>query len=221
VTAVTAVSPDTAAIELSGGDLAERTGDAGQFCFLRPLSPRLWWQAHPFSLSAAPTTDRLRFTVKDRGDASAALRQLSVGDRVVVEGPYGACTPDALGTRKLLFVAGGVGVAPVRAMLERLPAGSEPVVLYRARCTDELVHLDELQALVAARGGSVRTLVGRTTALAVRDPFAPAVLEALVPDLSERAAVLCGPEALLHAARRGLVAAGMPSSRIHFERPWW
>jgi predicted ferric reductase len=221
IASIRPVSPDTATVQLTGSSLARFTGDAGQFFFLRPLRPGLWWQSHPFSLSAAPTRQGLRFTVKGRGDASQAMAKLPVGTKVVVEGPYGACTPDVVAGDKILFVAGGVGVAPVCSLLQRLDPSSRPIVLYRARSFDELVHLDELRQLAEARGGTVLTMLGRTTSLAVRDPFAPSVLKWAVPDLAERVAVLCGPEAMLHAARRGLIAAGTPSSRIHFERPWW
>lgn len=221
VVSVTRVSADTTAVRLAGPSIARMQGEAGQFFFVRPLLPRLWWQAHPFSLSAAPSTHGLRFTVKDRGDASRAISTLPVGTKVLVEGPYGACTPAEIQGHKVLFVAGGVGIAPVRAMLERLGPDARPAVLYRAREASELVHLDELQRLTEARGGTVLTLVGRTATLAVKEPFSAAVLREAIPDLAERVAVLCGPEAMLHAARRGLLAAGVPSAHIHFERPWW
>lgn len=215
------LNDDTAEIRLDGPGLRFVRGDAGQFALVRPLSARLWWQAHPYSLSSAPDTSGLRFTVKRRGDASGALLELPIGTRVAVEGPYGACTPDVIGDRKVMFVVGGVGVAPVRALLQRLPLSSRPVVLYRAHRATDLVHLDELHALCRERGGVVHTLVGPTAALATRDPFSAAVLRRAVPDLAERIAVLCGPERLLHAARAGMRAAGVPDDRIHYERVWW
>jgi predicted ferric reductase len=208
-------------VVLAGRNLRHIEASAGQFFLLRPLHPGLWWQAHPFSLSAAPSTRGLRFTVKDLGDASQAVGRLPIGAHVAVEGPYGICTPEVLDGCKPLFIAGGVGVAPVRAMLERLSAGSQPVVLYRASREGDLVHLDELRHLAERTGGSVLTLVGRTKALAVRDPFSALQLRQAVPDLDDREAVLCGPEALLYAARRGLLAAGVGPEHIHYERPWW
>lgn len=215
------LNDDTAEVRLDGPGLRFLRGDAGQFAMLRPLSPRLWWQAHPYSLSAAPDTNGLRFTVKRRGDASGALLALPVGTRVAVEGPYGACTPEVIGDRTAIFVVGGVGIAPVRALLERLPATSRPVVLYRAHRVEDLVHLDELHRLCAERGGIVHTLVGPTARLATKDPFSAAVLRRAAPDVAERVAVLCGPERLLSAARTGLLAAGVAPGAIHYERVWW
>lgn len=218
---VTPLNDDTVALRIGGPNLARVQADAGQFFVLRPLSPRLWWQAHPFSLSNAPGVDGLRFTVKSRGDASAAITRLRPGTRVVVEGPYGAHTPDGLAATKMLLIAGGVGIAPIRSLLERLSEDAEPVVLIRARHASELVHLDEIRALATRSNGHVHVLVGPTARLADQDPFSAEHLRRLAPDLHERHALLCGPERLLHAARAGVRAAGVPAANIHYERPWW
>jgi predicted ferric reductase len=213
--------PGMVAITLSGPAVNDLEAVAGQFFLLRPLHRDLWWQTHPFSLSAAPTDGKLRFTVKDRGDASGSLATLRRGAPVALEGPFGVCTPDVFEGRRALFVAGGIGIAPVRAVLETLGPDAAPVVLYRAHHEQDLVHLKELEDLAVARGGQVLTLVGPSARFAAHDPFGAATLRRAVPDLDERVAVVCGPERLLHAARAGLRAAGVPSERIHFERPWW
>lgn len=220
VTAVDAVGPDTTTLWLSGPRAGERA-EPGQFYLLRPLRPRLWWHAHPYSLSARPTSNALRFTIKQRGDASRAIAALPVGSRVVAEGPYGHVTPHALGSRRVVFVVGGVGIAPVLALVESLELGSEPLVLWRARHEADLVHREELERAVDARGGRVAILLGPTALLATGDPFSATSLRSVDAQIHERVAVLCGPERLIHAARRGLLAAGMPTGRIHFERPWW
>ena len=94
-------------------------------------------------------------------------------------------------------------------------------MLYRARSLAEATHLDELQALLRPPGGRVLTLLGPTAALARNDPFGVASLRGAVPDIAERVAIVCGPESLVHAARRGLLACGVAPSDIHFERVWW
>jgi len=221
VSRVTHVNHDTVDLELIGPGLRRREGDAGQFCFVRPLASGLWWQSHPFSMSTAPSTDRIRFTIKDRGDATASITQLRPGARVIVEGPFGVVTPDVLDGSKALFVVGGVGVAPVLAMLERLGPDHEPIVLYRAHSEKDLIHLDDLRSAAERLGGRLLTLVGPTAKLAVKDPFAAKVLTAAIPDVADRAVVLCGPDRLLLAARAGLRAAGVPKDRIHSEHSWW
>jgi len=221
ITSIETVGHKTVAIEVSGKLLQHREGDAGQFCFVRPIKRGLWWQSHPFSMSAAPTKDRIRFTIKDRGEATHSITQLVKGTKVIVEGPFGVVTPDVLEGSKALFVVGGVGVAPVLAMVQRLVPDHEPIVLYRAHSEKDLVHFEELKSAVERLGGKILTLTGPTAKLAVKDPFSAKVLTAAIPDVAQRAVVLCGPDRLLHAARTGLKAAGVPVARIHSEHVWW
>jgi predicted ferric reductase len=215
------LNDNTTELRLAGGLLSKMVGDAGQFVIVRPLAKGLWWQGHPFSLSAAPTTHGLRISVKSLGDGSASIASLRKGTRVIVEGPFGATTPRALDGRKVLFIVGGIGVAPVKAMLERLGPGHQPIVLYRAHRHDDLVYASELRTMARSLGGELLTLVGPTATLAVKDPFSGKVLGKAIPDLRERVAVLCGPERLLWAGRAGLREAGVAPEDIHFEQPWW
>ncbi len=212
---------DTVSVVLGGTNIHNYAGEGGQFIMVRMLKPGQWWKTNPYSLSAAPTTAGLRITVKDRGDASNALFSLRPGDRVAVEGPYGVVTPEIFEGTRPLFIAGGVGVTPVRAMLESLPKDSRPLVLLRARTTEEIPHYKEICELTDARKGDVRLVLGRTAQLKTADPFAPKVLQALVPNLHKCTAFVCGPTALTFAARKGLLEAGLDSSHIHLETPWW
>ena len=121
----------------------------------------------------------------------------------------------------MVLIGAGIGIAPLRAILETLDADAAPVVLFRARSAADLVHLQEMQTLAAARNGVVRTLVGSRLHLGVSDPFASDQLRQAVPDIAEREAFVCGPESMLHAARKGLAGAGMEPQRIHCERFWY
>ena len=214
-------TPETVSVLLGGRNILAMRGDAGQFIMMRSLIPGQWWKTNPYSLSNAPTTAGMRVTIKDRGDASRAVRRLQVGDRVAVEGPYGVTTPLVFNDHKPLFIAGGVGITPVVAMMQRLPADSNPIVLLRARKEADVAHLAELQQLAAQRGGEVVVLTGATAAMKGNDPFAGQALLRAVPDLQQRAALVCGPNSLLFAARKGLLEAGMKKNNIHVELPWW
>src|SRR5437762_1028493 len=102
----------------------------------RRLHPRLdgpgWWHGHPFSLSSAPNGEWLRITVKALGDGTRSLQRLAVGTRVLVEGPYGVLTGARRRRRRILLIAGGIGIAPLRALVESLPAApGEMTLLYR------------------------------------------------------------------------------------------
>ncbi len=221
VLSVTPLNDVAAAIELGGRNVAYLRAAAGQFALLRPLTPKLAWQPHPYSISAAPRMDRIRFTIKALGGASELMTALPVGTKVAIEGPYGTKIYEELRGSKLLLIAGGVGIAPVRSLLEDFDSDAQPVVIYRARREAEIVHYDELVALAATRNGRIIPVVGRTSSLEVGNPFDPDVMRTLVPDVAQRVVVVCGSQPMINAAFRCLRTCGVDAADIHFERIWW
>jgi len=221
VTQVRRETPTTVSVTLGGRPAKAFRADAGQFVVARVLRDGQWWKSNPYSLSAVPDGAGVRMTIKDRGDASRALVTARPGDRVAIEGPFGVVTPEVFGDKRPVFIAGGVGVTPVVAMLGRLGPHRAPVVILRARHADELPLLAELTAATERLGGQVHVSTGRTSELGDRDPLNPQALRAVVGPLEHAAAVVAGPPSLLMAARRGLLAAGMAKSDIHMELPWW
>ena len=95
------------------------------------------------------------------GSTSAGLRNVQVGTRAFVEGPYGAFTSLYRSGPGALLIAGGVGITPVRAMLEEEATG-DVVVLYRVRREADAVLLNEVRHLVELRGGRLHLFTGRT-----------------------------------------------------------
>ncbi|MEV6599641.1 ferric reductase-like transmembrane domain-containing protein [Actinoplanes sp. NPDC051346] len=217
VAAVVPESDNVVSVHISGRDLDRLPARAGQFFIWRFPGYASWWQANPFSLSAAPDGRSLRLTAKAVGTASAALRHVPVGSRVFAEGPYGAFTSLHRTRDKTLLVAGGVGVTPIRALLEEL--SGDVVVLYRAHSRADAVLLAELESLARARGAQIHLLTGRTGA---GDPpfapFEPDNLAATVPDVTDRDVYVCGPPAMTAAVIRALRVLKVPRRQIHAER---
>jgi ferredoxin-NADP reductase len=213
VVGVTPEGPDAFSVLLRGRRLDRLPVAGGQFLQWRFLRPGLWWQAHPYSLSAAPTGRHLRITVKILGDHSAALARLRAGTRVAIEGPYGVFTADACHGDRVLLVGAGVGITPVRALLEELPRATDVVVILRGSRHEDLVLRHEVADHVARRGGRVLELVGPRE----RVRLDAGALTAMVPDIAGRDVYLCGPEpfqdAFVSAARR----AGVPETHLHRE----
>ncbi|WP_399098254.1 ferric reductase-like transmembrane domain-containing protein [Streptomyces sp. 11x1] len=215
VAAVVPESDDVVSVHVTGRHLDRLPARAGQFCVWRFPGHNHWWLANPFSLSAAPDGRTLRLTAKAVGSGSAGLRELPVGSRAFVEGPYGAFTslhrtrPDAL------LIAGGVGITPVRSLLEEEATG-DVVVLYRVRSERDAVLVDEVRALVAARGGRLHLLTGRRGE--GTPPFEPGSLRALVPDITERDVYVCGPPSMTAAVLGALRELAVPRRQVHAER---
>jgi predicted ferric reductase len=179
----------------------------------RFLRRGLWWQAHPYSFSAKPTPNRLRITIKDLGDHSGALPRLRPGTRVAIEGPYGAFTADARRGDRILLAGAGVGITPIRALLEELPRDADVVVLLRGSRREDLVLRDEIAELTAARGGRVHELVGPRE----RVRLDAAALAQLAPGLADRDVYVCGPDGFSAAITAAAREAGVRPERIYHE----
>jgi ferredoxin-NADP reductase len=213
VVAVHPEGPGVVSLVLEGHRLDRLAVAGGQFLQWRFLRPGLWWQAHPYSLSALPTSSHLRVTVKDMGDHSSELARLLPGTRVAIEGPYGAFTHHARARDAVLLVGAGVGVTPLRALLEDLPPHVDVEVVLRASTTEELVLEHEVAQLVERRGGRLHRLVGPRSAVRLDR----ASLRHLVPDVAERDVYICGPDGFSSAVERAARASGTPPAQVHRE----
>src|SRR4051812_2271815 len=191
---VVAVQPEgfgVVSIVVAGRHLDELGAEPGQFFRWRFLTRGLWWVSAPYSLSAAPRPDLLRITVKALGDHSRALRELRPGTRVFAEGPYGALTAAVRRQRKVLLIAGGVGITPLRALFQTIPAApGELTLLYRVRNGWDVVFRRELAELAEERQANLHILAGRRIDLGW-DPLASAALAANIPDLAGHDVYLC------------------------------
>jgi predicted ferric reductase len=214
VHAVVRESKDTVSVWIKGRDLRGLDVRGGQFFCWRFLTPQLWWESHPYSLSAGADPKYLRITVKDLGDHSRSLARLRPGTRVVAEGPYGVFTADARHGDRVVLLAGGVGVTPIRAVLDDLPASVRTDVLYRAPKPQALVLRKELDHVAATRANvRVRYLVGPRREY----PVDARTLLFLVPDIATADIYVCGPEDLIHAVREAAHLLGVPPHRVHHE----
>ncbi|MFZ0160934.1 MAG: ferredoxin reductase family protein [Kineosporiaceae bacterium] len=225
---VVAEGPGVVSVIMNGHRL-DRLGNAGQFLTWRFLDRQGWTRGHPYSLSAVPTRNRMRITVKALGDGSHSLAQLRPESRVLVEGPYGRLHAGVRTRRKVTLIGSGIGITPLRALLEEFEqAPGEVTLIYRASRTEDLVLRGELDALAAARGARVFYVIGpRVSGRSSWLPQSAAhlddatALRQLVPDIADNDVYLCGAEAWMDAAAAAAAACGVPRQRIHLERFSW
>ncbi len=210
---VVAEAPGVVSIEVGGVRLERLRARAGQFFTWRFLTRDRWWEAHPFSLSAAPDGRRLRITVKGVGDHTERLRALAPGTRVIAEGPFGSFTAAARRRPGVAMIAGGVGITPIRALLEEMTG--DVAVVYRALRPEDVILRDELDELARRRGAELYYIVGDHRE---GEPLSPEHLRALVPDIATRDVYVCGPPAMTEATRATLDRSGVPRRQVVTER---
>ncbi|KPI16382.1 Ferric reductase domain protein transmembrane component domain-containing protein [Actinobacteria bacterium OK074] len=206
-------APGVWSVVMSGHQLDRMGAESGQFFRWRFLTEGMRWTSTPYSLSAPPRAGRLRITVKALGDHSASVALLRPGTRVWAEGPYGALTAERRTAQKVLLIAGGVGVTPLRALFETLPG--DVTLLYRARTAEDLALGRELEAIARWRGG--RVLYALNGSRGERPEFTAQSLRAAVPGIGGHDVYLCGPHGFAREVYAALRAAGVPDRRIHHE----
>ena len=212
-------SGDVVSIYVSGRRLERLPVKAGQYFRFRLLVRNEWWRCHPFSISAEPDGNFLRFTVKSLGDFSERLQNLKPGSRVMLEGPCGALTTDIRRRSRVALIAGGIGVTPLRALFEEFAGKIDVKMIYRATSPRDAVFSEELEELAARPGAEVAYLVGkRGNPNMPENPLSPAIIASIVPDIASRDVYVCGPLAMMQAVFESLRELGVPSDNIHSER---
>lgn len=210
-------SPNTVSLRISGRHLDRLSARPGQFFLWRFLTPGRWLEAHPFSLSAAPDGCSLRITAKDLGDFSGTIaEEIKPGTRVIAEGPFGHFTADAQRSERVALLAGGIGITPIRALLEELRG--DVVLVWRVISEEDLVLRGEIERLAAERGFTVHLVLGDHRVAGNERLLSPEHLHEILPDIANRDVYVCGPAALAGILERNVREAGVPKTHIHFER---
>ncbi|MGW3134933.1 ferredoxin reductase family protein [Streptomyces sp. NPDC001139] len=216
VLAVIQETPDIMSVLIGGRRLHRLGAQSGQFLRWRFLTPGLRFSSHPYSLSAPPRPDVVRITVKASGNHSARLRYLSPGARVWAEGPYGSLTSQRRKRDKVLLIAGGVGITPMRTLFQTLPGAPGAItLLYRASTTEDLALWGELTSIAKER--CARLFYAINGPDGARPVISAESLRQTIPDIDCHDVYLCGPSEFSRSVYGELLAAGVPANRIHQE----
>ena len=149
------------------------------------------------------------------------LARVPIGTRVFIEGPYGVMTGARRTQPKVLLIAGGIGITPLRALLEALPGRpGDMTLLYRVRdpAADRLPRRAR-GAGSAPRGARVHYVIGRRGSRMRRPARRRRRSSGSSRTCVERDVYLCGPVPMMQPRRSGRCAdLGLPDRQIHAER---
>ncbi|WP_051259459.1 ferric reductase-like transmembrane domain-containing protein [Schaalia suimastitidis] len=213
VHAVVQESTDTSSVWISGHGINRLGAQAGQFITVRFWEKGLFWEGHPYSLSAPPRPDMLRITVKALGDASSATQSIQPGTRVFIEGPHGIMTARAQRHSHALLIAGGVGIAPMRALAESLAANHYVDLVVRSRTWDDLALREELRQLSESPTVTVHFLIGSRQ----QHPMNAELINPLVSHFDGSDIYACGPRSMMDDVIDATRRLKIPRERVHID----
>jgi predicted ferric reductase len=197
----------------------------GQFVWLSMYHSPLSMKEHPFSISSAPEQKgELHFTIKELGDFTRRIKDTPIGQPVYIDGPYGAFSidrhPSAQG---YVFIAGGIGIAPIRSMLCSLAARRDDrshILFFAGSTLEKLTFYEELNVLKARMDlKTVYLLEHPPSHWQGESGFLTAgILKRHLPyHLQELNYFICGPVPMVELAERELHKMGIPLQHLHSE----
>lgn len=174
-----------------------------------------------FVINSPPTCkDYLQFSVMRAGEVTQRIHQLVPGDPVGVRGPLGNGFPyEAMQGKNILFIAGGIGMAPLRTlllfMLENRKDYGEISLIYGARSPQDLCYRYEIPVWEKKGVNIVLTVDAEAPGWQHRVGFVPTVLSEEAPSPKDRIAIVCGPPIMIKFVLFGLRELGFEDWQIY------
>jgi len=224
VTAVEELTHDIRRLELELVEPEEIEFHPGQYVDI--VIPGADGDHRSFSMANLPSdTGRLEFMIKlypdGRFSGLLGSGEICEGTELELTGPYGMFTLRDQSPRKLVFIGGGAGMAPILCLLRSLKERGierEAVYYYGAREETDLFHREQLEAL-AGELPSFRYVPALSHAEWDGEAgMITDVVERCEEDLTDVDAYVCGPPPMVEAAQGLLMAKGVPESRIYFDK---
>ncbi len=220
ITAITQETPDVKTFCVNapeGGKLFEHMpGQCAMLC-----APGI--SEAMFSITSSPTNKEYQeFSIKKCGQLTDYLHSLKVGDQITVRGPYGNNFPvdTELKGKNLLFIAGGIGLAPLRSVINyvidnRSDYGTVDI-LYGSRSADDLVKLKEIEEVWKnVEGVNVHLTIDREQeGWNGHVGFVPAYLKELGFS-TDKTALLCGPPIMIKFCLEALMELGFSREQVY------
>jgi predicted ferric reductase len=198
----------------------------GQFAWLNVWSSPFSNQEHPFSFSSsAESPEELNMTIKELGDFTSTIGNVTPGEIVYLDGPYGAFSIDRYKQSPgYVFIAGGIGITPFMSMLRTLADRSDPrpvLLIYANKNWDDVTFRDEIEGLKERLNLRIVHVLeeapedwGGEEGMVTQD-----LLHRHLPELSDlQEYFICGPPPMMDATENGLYKLGIPIGNMHSER---
>lgn len=198
---------------------------AGQFAWITDESPFIF-RENPFSFSTSSEREDgvFGFTIKELGDFTARVKEFKPGDTIYVDGPYGNFSIDEHQCQNLIFIAGGIGAAPVMSMLRTLAdrqAKNEITFFFGNPTWESVIYREELETLKGKLNLNLVHVLERPDEdwQGEKGYINVDVLRRNVPeDYRDCTYFLCGPLPMITAVEKALDALAISPMKVHSEQ---
>lgn len=195
----------------------------GQFMFLKLQRQSRIGEEHPFTISSSPTTQgHITATIKKSGNYTNSIDRTKAGDSALVQAPFGRFSYRFDNPSSFLFIAGGVGITPIRSMIAALRDAADyrdVILLYGNKTEQDIIFRDEFEKLqanfkvvhVLSRAG--KNWDGLTGYISAE------IIKQEAGNILDKANVyVCGPAAMMQSVIVALGTLGVDNTRIRYER---
>ena len=177
-----------------------------------------------FSITSSPTVKEYQeFSIKKCGCLTSWLHQMDVGQQITIRGPYGKPFPvdDELKGKDLLFIAGGVGLAPLHSVinyvLDKRDSYGRVDVVYGSRSKEDLLDLEEIQTRWMDPKNDIDVHLTIDRAQEGWDghvAFVPTYVKELGFD-PNKTVLVCGPPIMIKFVLQALTELGFEKTQIY------
>lgn len=215
-------SPNVRTIDLVPNKHKGITFIPGQFAYVRFISDVVAREEHHFTIASAPQADgTLSFTVKELGDYTRSLKDLKVGDRATVEGPYGVFTcQDQVGP--FVFIAGGIGITPIMSMLRGIRTQKDKPnvkLIYANKTILDIVFKRELDDMATEGWLNVSYVLSDDAVEGYyHGHISEEILKKETTNLENPTFYIVGPVPMMESVAKSLAKMGVKKSKIKMEK---
>ncbi len=176
-----------------------------------------------FSITSSPTnTEYMEFSIKKCGCLTEWLHQMEAGQQIAIRGPYGNAFPvdTELAGKDLLFIAGGIGLAPLRSVINYVLHYRERYgkvdIVYGARSSADLIDMDEIKnSWTGAKDVDVYLTIDRAEqGWDGHVGFVPDYVKELGFD-TNKTAIVCGPPIMIKFVLQALSGLGFDKTQVY------
>ncbi|MBN1994300.1 MAG: ferric reductase-like transmembrane domain-containing protein [Anaerolineae bacterium] len=200
----------------------------GQFAWLTAWSSPFSDREHPFSISSsASNPEKIEFTIKELGDFTSTIKEMEPGQKVYLDGPFGAFSVDRHPHAKgYNFIAGGIGITPFMSMLRTLKDRNDKrplLLIYANNRWEDITFREGIEALQKSLNLKVvHVLANPPEGWQGERGFVTAeILERYLPEERQTnvyETFICGPPPMMDAIERTLPKLGISLGDFHSER---